>query len=224
MPVVKRTPPIDCKGRFVLKAPWSASGSLIYVVKAIRKFNDIYELGEDVYENYYKDAGFASPAAALAAFNEDEAAGANIVTLMTDTQNLTELGPAARIIYVPDTYIESYPDMSDFKYSNIIISIDLGALPDYLSLDNLVLKLKEKVGDVIGVENVPTTIHKSPSSVAVSRTNHEISEAARLTAITERKTTYAMLLDEKAKGVQKDATIDSLIAILTANGLWPPVP
>ena len=53
----KLTPPLNVKGRFVLKSPWEVPPTVIYECIAIRSFEDIYKRGLDVYEAFYVPYG-----------------------------------------------------------------------------------------------------------------------------------------------------------------------
>ena len=50
---MKNTPPLRARGRYVLRNPWVANPGKLYTNMAIRTFEDVYELGTDVYETYY---------------------------------------------------------------------------------------------------------------------------------------------------------------------------
>lgn len=219
---VKKTPPLLCRGRYSLTMPWSTGANVIYTCKAIRTFQDIYELGLDVYETYYKNAGFDNETDALAAFNADKAAGADIITLIADTSNPDDLAGSPFIIYVPDTYIAAYPDMSDVKYSRMVIGIDINPAPDFLDLSFLKDQLRNAVSDVIGITNAVVTEHRTPSAGAVTPEQHEVAEAARQGAILLRETDHAKVIRLTAEKVQLNDQITTLIGILEANGLWPP--
>lgn len=200
----KRTPPILTRGRYVLQQPWVANPGKLYTCQAIRSFKDLYEKNIDPYTQYYEPKGLGE-----GVFSDDVSANANIVTLISDNND---------IIYVPDTYIASYPDMGDYEYSQMILSCSLGALPDYLDLTYLKSQVSQVASDVIGAE--PEVLeHRGPSTGAVSASEHETLEAARLSAISQRETTYAQLQRAQTTIANQQQQIETLEQILIDNGL-----
>lgn len=203
------TPPIQATGRYVLKPPFVARDDIVYTCIAIRKFKDIIELGIDVFKEYYEPMGLTQ-----LEYRADDRAGATIVTLSN---------PDGEFIYVPDTYILSYPNMGDVNYSRVILSIDLGPLADHIPLDFLQSEVSGLVSDTIGLEN-EVKIHKAPSRDAISPEQHEIIEVARVSAITNRRTARANYLEEKAKNQRLTEQVQLLTQILIDRGLLPPNP
>lgn len=157
----KKTPQMYARGKYELKKPWSANASKIYTCIAIRSFEDIYKQGEDVYQTYYAAylaEGDSSSGSAFS-FNLEVAESPNIITLRADDNEL---------IYVPDTYISSYPDTTTVPYSQLIAGVDLGILPDEYSTDiieaailDLVLKQFGIVG-MIDLIRTPTSSNPTP--------------------------------------------------------------
>lgn len=188
--MARRTPPLLAKGRYQLKAPFSAGISTVYVCKAIRTFDDIVKLNIDVFEKYYKPWGLTD-----AEYEADRREGACIITLMSSPIGIEADAP--ELVYVPDTFILSYPDMTDVLYNHVVLSLSLGAIPDYLSLDFLKERLSEVASDVIGVEPVVNE-HIALSSGAVSPAQHETRETIRLAAINTRTTSYSRVQELQA--------------------------
>lgn len=184
---MKLTPPLHAYGRYVLKAPWSANPSVLYTCAAIRSFDDIYKLGKDVYNTYYVPMGVTNGAViggSAFSFESEKLLRPSIITLLGDDNT---------VIYVPDTFIAKYPDLADVKYSHMVLSISLGALPDYLDLGALKTGIAGVVAQTTGV--VATVIeHRAPSTNNPTSTQHDILEAARLAGITTNETLTARLL------------------------------
>lgn len=204
---MRMTPPIQCRGRYILRTPWEAVPTMVYTTIALRKFRDIEELGDDVFELYYATMGLSRTE-----YANDARDGAVIVTLADEVGNY---------IYVPDTYIVRYPDMGDVKYQHVILSISMGAIPEYVPLDALKQMISSLASDMIGVTNVVSE-HIGPSRSLVTPEQHELAEAARVAAITMRTSERAELLKEKNKRVALEEQNLVLIQILRDNGLLPP--
>ena len=171
------TPKLNVEGVFVLKTPFA---SLIvkdtnYKVTAIRRFIDIERHGEDVYLKYY-----APYAISDADYQRDVDNNEAIVSL--------ECGSQAPI-YVPTSYISSFPTADTVPYHRVVVGIDLGLLPDKLNLDALMGSLKSACSDVIGVSaNVTKTL--AAHTGTITNTDHETLEVARKRKVQTRSTDY----------------------------------
>lgn len=209
----KKTPPIYARGRYVLHPPYDSLiiASKLYTNIAIRSLKDVYEDGLDPYTEYYLSQGLIEGQSGFSIRSEQEAL-ANIITLLRDDNE--------QIIYVPDTYIAAFPNMADVKYNQVAISIDAGALPDYLVLTALQTSLANLTSSVLGV--TPTVyINKAPSSNNPTPEQHDAIEAARLAAITNRETDVVKINKLKARIVQLEQTNLALTTILEDNGWLP---
>lgn len=204
---MRLTPSIPSKGRYTLKDPFVAVPTVAYSTIALRKFQDIEEEGINVFAEYYEPMGLTE-----AVYLSDAREGALIVTLVDDVGNF---------IYVPDTYILSFPNMGDVKYQHVVLSISLGALPEYVPLDALKQTLSGLTSDMIGVSNVVSE-HIAPSRGVVTPENHELMEIARTAAISMRTSERAEYLKEKQKRIALEEQVTLLMQILRDNGLLPP--
>lgn len=212
--MAKKTPPLLAKGRYTLRTPWSANPLVLYTCKAIRTFDDIYKLGIDVQKTYYIPMGLSdgsiitSPAFS---FQTEKAQQPNIITLHGDDGS---------VIYVPDTFIESYPNMAEVRYSRMVLSIDLGALPDYLDLTAIKTAVSNLVAQTSGV--VAQVIeHRAAATENPTALQHEILETNRLAAITLIETDHARALRMQVERDAVQAKLNALIAACQANGTLP---
>lgn len=210
----KRTPPLGTKGRYVLRTPWSTNPTMLYTCLAIRSFDDIYKLGYDVYSTYYVPMGLTNGAVVgglTFQFDAERNATANIITLRATD---------GTYIYVPDTYIASYPDMSEHTYSHMVLSVSLGALPDYLDLSAVKDAVSGIVAQTFGL--TPTVKeHRTPSTANPTAAQHEAMEASRTAAITLLETDHARALRYQGLNLVLQDKINALTAILSANNLLP---
>lgn len=182
------TPPLLTTGRYTLVEPFTALPTVLYKCEALRTFDECQLSGLDVLNNIYILAGLSK-----AEFDRDKKAGNKIVTLTSATETP---------IYVPDSYIESFPNFDAVTYNHIVGSLDFGALPDYLNLANLQLEIAALASDIVGKEP-KVTIHRAASTGVVTPAQHEAAEVARTAAIT-RRTTY------RAENVKLQRQITSL--------------
>lgn len=175
----QKTPLLHAKGTYTVLSPFTLVSGAVYECIAIRSFVDLIKEGIDVFDRYY-----APHSIDLADFNNDKALGINIITLASPNQPT---------IYIPDSYISAVPSLDTVAYSNVVLSISLGAVPDALDLSFLLTQLSETCSDVIGIS---PTVNKfvAPSTGVVTASEHAVTEAARNAAITNRTTDRAKVL------------------------------
>ena len=205
---MKKTPSLNCNGRFVLKAPWVANPNVLYTCAAIRNFNDIYKLGIDVYKVYYESTGVVNGAlidGSAFSFDQEKQLQPSIITL---------LGNDNSVIYVPDTFITRFPDLSEVKYSHMVLSVSLGALPDYMDLSGIKANVAGLIAQSIGVVPVVNE-HRAPGDNNPTQSQHDALEVARAGAITILGTTESKLLKAQQDlqlAYQKIAALTAIIA------------
>ena len=198
------TPPLLTTGRYTLVEPFTALPTVLYKCEALRTFDECQLSGLDVLNNIYILAGLSK-----AEFDRDKKAGNKIVTLTSATETP---------IYVPDSYIESFPNFDAVTYNHIVGSLDFGALPDFLSLANLQLEIAALASDIVGKEP-KVTIHRAASSGVVTPAQHEAAEVARLAAITRRTTNRAENIKLQAQVLALQEQNQVLVDLLKANGI-----
>lgn len=174
--MAKRTPAMYARGAYELKQPWNAASNKVYTCIAIRSFEDIYKQNEDVYTTYYKQYMLDGETVngAVFSFAEETAALPNICTLRSENNE---------IIYVPDTYILSYPNTTLVPYSNVVLGVTLGPLPDELDLIGISESIKDSVKKFYGIDISISTM-RIPTSTNPTPEEHEQLEEVRLGAIT----------------------------------------
>lgn len=184
------------KGRWTVKDPFSVKIGTLYTLGAVRSFTDIENNGTNVYETYYATT---TPQLSLADYKKDRKDGAWLLTLMSDTD-----AP----IYIPSTYILTYPNLDSIPYHHVVISGSVGAIPVNLDLDHLITQLAAVFSDTIGI--VPELhIGVVPLTSVVTPEQHATNEAKREAAISNRTTDYARLVEEQRKNtlIQQRLTI-----------------
>jgi hypothetical protein len=180
--MARNTPPLHAKGVYTLLTPWTSISDAIYECIAIRSVADFVERGENVYSRFYAPKGLT-----LTDYENDVAAGVHIVTLQSET---------SATVFVPDTYIDTFPDLTGVEYKRIIMSVELGPLPDVVDLTFLKASLAAVASDITGVESTVTE-HVAPYAGVVSSDQHALNEATRLAAIANRTTDRATVLAQQ---------------------------
>ena len=150
---VRITPTINTVGVFKVEKPFFVESKRVYEVVAIREFDDIWLQGGDVYEEYYKPNGLSEEI-----YERDVKLGATIVTLKSKVGN----------VYIPDTFIESFPKLGYLNYKHVILSVDIGAVSDDINLDALISDLKELASKHVGV-TATVKKHTAPTTNALTR-------------------------------------------------------
>lgn len=209
--MAKKTPPLYASGKWVLAIPWLAAPDITYVCHAIRTFEDIEKMGENVYERYYKPyiTDGSTHGGKVWLFSDERLLYPNIVTLISNDN---------RIIYVPDTFIVSFPDASEFKYNQVVLAVPLGILPDKFDVSHITQAVKDKVSTLLGISINPiTTVASLASNPTLEE--HMSLEANRMAAIRNAESTETLLIQEKAKNASLEQQNQLYEDILRQNGL-----
>lgn len=197
--MARNTPPLHAKGVYTLRAPWTTVGDAIYECIAIRSFADFVDRGQNVFQTYYAPKGLDQ-----SVYQADLDAGAHIVTLQSET---------SAIIFVPDTYIDKFPDLTGVEYKRIVLSVLLGPMPDTVDLTHAKTVLGDAASDVTGVV-AQVTEHVAPWAGVVSADQHATLEAARQAAINNRTIDRATVLQQQEVINAQAQRISDLEAII----------
>jgi hypothetical protein len=179
-------PPIGTSGIYKLKAPFDAllQSNTSYRADAARRISDYLELGVDPFEEFYDKNGLAKEI-----YDADVTNQVVIVSLVS---------AAGHWVYVPSTYILSYPDLNGVAYTVMVLGLELGAIPQYMDLSGLKNALSNLCRDTVGV--VPTVKEVAISAVSkLSQADHDALEAGRQALITNTTTDRAKYLALQAQ-------------------------
>jgi hypothetical protein len=199
-----KTPPLNAKGLYTVNAPYTLAPNTLYTCRAIRSFQDLVDAGIDILASFYTPVGLTA-----SNYQADMAAGANIITLMADAQPT---------LHVPDSYIANFPDMGNVAYNNVIVSLALGPVPDYLDLTFVLSEVATAASNAIGLTPVVSTFIASTTGV-ISQAQADVAETARQAAIVNRTTDYAKLLALQSQYTALQSQYAALEAIVIAAGL-----
>lgn len=132
-------PPIGTTGVYRLKSPFAAllRNNTSYRCDAVRRFADLYEQGVDPFTAYYQPNGLSE-----AIFQRDLGSGVSIVSLASSADHW---------VYVPSSYIESYPNQGGVPYQGIVLGVPLGAVPTYMDLTAVRVAVQNVVRDMMGI-------------------------------------------------------------------------
>lgn len=198
-------PTIGAAGLYRLQAPFDTLliAKTSYTCIAIRRLADFVAFGGDPKADYYTKYGVDDDTWTRD-FNNPEVC---IVSLQTTS---------GAQVYVPSTFILSYPNMGGVPYTSLVLGINLGPIPDKLNLSNLYTSMVNLVRDTIG-------INADVRSVAVSETelilqaDHEALEVARQALIQTSATDSAKLLEMSTKLDNANTKLAQAEAYILAN-------
>lgn len=197
--MAKLTPPLGAFGKYELKAPWTTVANIAYKCVSLRRVEEIVKSGKDIYETFYKPMGLESKVA-----DEDILKGVVFVGL---------LGTDGSRIYVPDTYIDSYPDQSSITYDYTVMSVDLGPQPSDMDLTSLIDEFKFIARDHTGidVDNIIVHIGRAQSNTMLTQEQHIAANDARMLKISNTPPTVTQLQEKDERIRQQDALIAELL-------------
>ncbi len=199
------TPPIHASGVYSLFAPFTVSLEMIYRCHAVRSFDELVKRGINVYEEYYAPKELSEKI-----YKEDAAKGASIVTLISADQEY---------IYVPNTFIESYPGMAGLRYERKVMMLDLGPLPSNFQLDYLIDDMQDLVTKAVGVTEDKADINFAtiPMSGTVSHEDHIQLEASRRAAIQLHKPLEVQLREQTERADALQEQNEQLLEVISAH-------
>ena len=191
-------PPINTYGVFTVISPFTID-NVDYRCSAIQLISSLAAAGIDVYNLYYLPFKISNEA-----YQTDVANNVAIVTLLSDS------GPD---INIPSSFISNAPVEISIPYSKLVISIDIGELPDSLTLTPLLTYLETVVNGNIGV--IPTiNLHKIPIKKRYNANEARILEATRLAKVTNLVSFYTSKIAvdiELAKAKERITALENIL-------------
>lgn len=200
----RMTPTLGAKGLFVLRSPFEVTAGIEYHVAAIRSLEEVRVLDTDPLTRIYLNNGLSK-----VEYEADRAADAHIVTLLAVNQ------PP---VYVPDTYIVSFPSNDSVSYSRLVLTANLGPLPTDFDTTLIESKVKAALSDILGVEP-PVRFGQLPYTGVITHDQHKVLQSARAAAIKNRTTDHAKALDCEKLIFEQRERIQMLEQLLIDNGV-----
>lgn len=179
-------PPVGTSGVYKLAPPFNTllQANMSYRCDAVRRIADFLEAGFDPFEEFYVPRGLSR-----AVYDQDLQNQVCVVSLVSS---------GGHWVYVPTTYILSYPDINGVPYAVMVLGLELGAIPNYKDLTGLKQAIANLTRDTIGI--TPTVKEVAISAVQkLSQADHDALEAARMSAINNSQTDRAKLLAAQAE-------------------------
>lgn len=184
-------PDVNSAGTFVLDAPFDKAlkDSVPYTCVAVRKLDDIVALGIDPKAQYY-DSPYQISADR---YQSDLKNNVCIISLQS---------PTGEVVYVPSSYIRSFPKGGGVLYTTVALAISLSALPKTTDLSYLKQQMTDMVLSTLGIDSTVNVLTLSNDTL-ISQDSHNSIESARKAKITNNETDRAARLRlEAANAVQ----------------------
>lgn len=192
-------PHLNAYGIFQVLPPFTI-GSGNYRCGSLQSMRILVDNGIDIYNTYYYPLELTD-----VEYRADLAANATIVTLIPDE---------GEVFSLPSTYISNAPVELAVPYSRLVLSLNLGELPDDIPLAALINDLALMAGSYTGVDVTPK-LHKIPTSKTYNHAEHVLKEAARQLLITQHTSFYtAKVAIEAELDLAKEKIIDLETAII----------
>jgi hypothetical protein len=206
---VSLIPPIGSSGTWGLRAPYNSliNVELTYSCVAVRRLSEFRLLGIDPFTMYYEPYSVSN-----GTYASDLAQGdVCIVSLQS---------ASGALVFVPSTYINSYPNPNGFKYTPVILAVDIGSIPDRLNLNAMKTDMVDLIKSYLGIENVVVTTVAVGEDKMLNQNDHNSIEAARLGRITASKTLHGRnteLLNQVQALSTRNAELENQILLMINN-------
>lgn len=201
-------PPLGTKGRYNLHDPFGAAyqPTELYELKAERYFEDIENNGGNVYELYYKP--YNIPESQVQTDRNNKVAILTLVTLKYPP------------LYVPSSFVKNYPDQNFRQYSQFVLTLSFGPLPNDVILEPAMAAVANAASDFIGA-TPEVFVGSMPLSDLITPEDHENREVTRQAAIANRTTDYAQVRELQAQVMTLTQQVALLQKICKDNGYVP---
>ena len=199
--MAKMTPSMNATGKYKVKLPFKINENAVLTCIAIRDFDDIYSKNEDVYEVYYETAGLTNGTVVDQQpfdFERERLLNPNIITLSDVT---------GALYYIPDTFILSMPAISDVPYSERILSVSLGPMPDMLDVNNVKAEMTELVKSKTGMTTVVVHEHSLALLENPTYDEHLAMERVRKASLQNSASVYERLARAEAEVTRLNALV-----------------
>lgn len=175
------TPPLGASGIYRLKAPFQSQlrVNVSYRCDAVRRFNDVLEAGDDPFTKYYSPFGLTADI-----FQTDASRNEAIVTLVSE---------AGHYVYVPTSYVESFPNQGGIPYQGLVLGVPLGPVPTYMDLSGVKVAIENIVRDQLGI-SVQANFVAVTEVENLAQADHDRLEASRANAVANAVTDRAKYL------------------------------
>lgn len=196
-------PPPKVTGSWEIASPFVVPKDVTFTLIAIREFKDLLDQRVDVYLRYYSPLGIPR-----SKYEEDLKGGACLLTLDSATGGT---------YYIPNSYVINYPAASALTFRRVVLSIDLGMVPQEDGLlDNVTAKVSTVVSESFG-RKPQVEVHSVPYDGVVTPADADALENARIAGIKDPQSDvarYRASQEENLRLTQRIAELEQLVISL----------
>lgn len=167
---------------------YGIKSKVLYTLLSVESFSSLLSKGVDIFNDYYVKVGLDE-----AKYKDDLAEGASILTIDS---------PVADTVALPNSVLIGYPISNTVDYSRVVVSAELGLLPDSLDLGFVKQEVKEQLESITGMSDITMREHRIELDEAVDLETHETREAARLLAMDANQSVFTKLSKAEAEIVK----------------------
>lgn len=177
---MKLTPTLDARGVFEVREPFKLAYDSAYRVGSVRSVSSMEASGMDVYREVYAPVRMTP-----SEYQTDLKNNPSIVELISD---------GGQIVLVPDTFISKLPEIGVPVYHRVVVSVDLGMLPESMDLTHIQREMSDVASGLLGVRT-ETKVHHLPFKGSMTKELHDELEDKRRVNRTEQKSVYTRNLE-----------------------------
>lgn len=185
---VSLVPPIGSAGTWGLRAPFADDivAGQIYSCVAVRRLSEFRLLGIDPFTQYYKPQNIQD-----AVYATDLAQGDVCIVSLQST--------SGKLVFVPSTYINSYPNPNGYKYTPVSLVVDIGSIHNDLNLSAMKTDMIDLIKGYLGILSVSIISVKVGEERMITQSDHNSLEAARLGRVTATQTLHNRVQQQLAQ-------------------------
>ena len=203
-------PGIRSAGQFEAVAPFDkiVDPTIYYTTEAIRTIPEMQGLNLDLYTMVLQPAGIP----------KDDTTKYIEEMLSSDAVIVTLTSNGRPPVYVPSSYLSSFPAVDGVVYEHMCIVVDLGAVPPGLSskITNQLTEIQQYVANNIGVDN-KVQVGVIPTRGYVSKEQADLFENARMLKVNAANNLVFENEASKKRIVELEAYIATLEAAVKAK-------
>lgn len=174
--------PLGMRGNFKGLAPFATviPTNVVLTVDSVRSLSSIAADGIDGYTVYYQPYTLTADN-----YSDDLKNGVVLIGLTA--------GNGIRYD-VPSSYLDRIPNVSGVAYTHMALIVDLGVLPDLLSLSPVITRIKNVCTESLGIQATVTPAALTPKML-VDHALHDSNEASRRAVVTNYTTNEGAVHD-----------------------------
>lgn len=178
------TPEIGSSGKYTYKAPYDTLGNnqTEFKCMSIKTLVDCLSSGEDPYKKYYEPYKLTQQD-----YKKDLVDSASIIGLQS---------AVGQWLYIPNSYLLSFPDVSGVRYVNMVLAANIGAIPETMNLDTLISEVEDAIIARLGITpEIKSVITSQPALIGYD--DHMRLEGSRMNLVRQESPLIRQVIELK---------------------------